>query len=77
MSNIIYNDKDEAIGFYNDLYKLYEGLIVDAVKSRDIEEAKSLIGQLDEMGEYANCEGLLILSENNGMGFTCREYKGE
>lgn len=74
-NNIIYNDKDETIGYYNDLYKLYEGEITRAVKTRNIEGAKQYLEELDEMSELANYDGLIILSDNNGMGFTARPYK--
>lgn len=76
--NVILNSMDESIGYYNDLYAMFYDVIVDALKSRDIETAKEQLEYLDEMGEYANYEGLLVLSENNGMGFTCKPYeKGE
>ena len=75
--NIILNDKDESIGYYNDLYKVFENVIVDAIKSHDIEMAKEQLEYLEEMSEWTNYEGLLVLSMNNGMGFTCRPYKQE
>ena len=76
-NNIIYNDKDEAIGYYSDLVKLYKGMIKERVDANDYDEAQSLMEQLKEIDEWTDNDGLLILSENNGMGFTCRQYKGE
>lgn len=73
--NVIFNDRDESIGYYNDLYAVFYSVIVDALKSRDIETAKEQLEYLDEMSEYANYDGLLVLSENNGMGFTCKRYR--
>lgn len=73
--NVILNDRDESIGYYNDLYAVFYSVIVDALKSRNIETAKEQLEYLDEMGDYANYEGLLVLSMNNGMGFTCKPYK--
>ena len=73
--NVIYNNDDETIGYYNDLYAMFYSIIDDALKSRDVETAKEQLEYLDEMGEWANYEGLLVLSMNNGMGFTCKEYK--
>ena len=76
--NVILNNNDESIGYYNDLYAMFYDVIVDALKSRDIETAKEQLEYLDEMGEHANYDGLLVLSMNNGMGFTCKPYeKGE
>lgn len=77
MSNVIYNDRDESIGYYADLYKLYRDEIIKAIDSRNIELAQQLIEELDELGEHANYDGLIVISDNNGMGFTARPYKGE
>lgn len=41
MNNIIETDRDEVIGFYNDLYKMYVEQITDLLKSRNIEEAQT------------------------------------
>lgn len=75
-NNIIYNDKDETIGYYSDLYKLYEEEIIEAIKSHALENAKQYLDELEELSELANHDGLIVLSENNGMGFTARPYKG-
>ena len=75
--NVIYNNNDETIGYYNDLYKIFANLIKEMLDSRDIEGAKEQLEYLDEMGDYANYDGLLVLSENNGMGFTCKPYREE
>ena len=34
--NIIYTDNDEAIGFYNDLYKIFVEQIINLLNGRDI-----------------------------------------
>lgn len=75
--NIIYNQNDEAIGYYSDLVKLYKSMIKERVDANDYDEAQSLMEQLKEIDEWTDNDGLLILSDNNGMGFTCRQYKGE
>ena len=75
--NVIYNDRDEAIGYYKDLDNLYKELIVSATKQGDYEEVKSLTEQAGEIKEYKEYTELLVLSENNGMGFTVKPYKGE
>lgn len=76
--NIIFNDMDEGIGYYKDIVALYKDLIKDSVDNNDTEAASMLIEQLEEINEHKDYSGLLILSENNGMGFTCKPYeKGE
>lgn len=75
--NIIYNNNDETIGYYNDLYKMYTDEITNSLKAHDIETAQSMLEELEELSELCNYDGLIILSENNGMGFTARKYEGE
>lgn len=75
--NIIYNDMDESIGYYKDFVKLYKGLIKDATDKGDWEEIESLVEQIKEIEDFREFNGLLVLSENNGMGFTCNPYKQE
>ena len=75
--NIIYTDNDEAIGFYNDLYKLFVEQITNLLNGRDIENAQTQLENLSELAELCNYDGLIIVSDNNGMGFTATKYKGE
>lgn len=75
MDNTIFNDMDETIGYYSDLVKGYKKLIKEAVERDDYEEAKDLMEQLEEINEWTDYDGLLVLSMNNGMGFTCRQYQ--
>lgn len=73
--NIIYNDMDESIGYYKDFVKLYKDLIKDATDKGDWEEVEYLVEQIKEIEDFREFNGLLVLSENNGMGFTCNPYK--
>lgn len=74
--NIIYDSKtDTTIGFYDDLVKFYKSEIRNYIETGEYEEAKSLLGELEEIEEYANLDGLLVLSMNNGMGFTAKPYE--
>ena len=75
--NIIYNDMDESIGYYKDFVKLYKDLIKDATDKGDWEEIEYLVEQIKEIEDFREFDGLLVLSENNGMGFTCNPYKPE
>lgn len=73
--NIIYNDMNESIGYYKDIKELYRHLIKNAILDGDREEEMVLREQLTEVAQHKNYNGLLVLSENNGMGFTCKPYK--
>ena len=75
--NIIYNDMDESIGYYKDFVKLYKGLIKDATDKGDWEEVEYLVEQIKDIEDFREFDGLLVLSENNGMGLTVNPYKGE
>ena len=75
MENTIYNDMDETIGYYSDIARGYKKLIKEAVDRDEFEEAKDLMEQLDEINQWTDNDGLLVLSMNNGMGFTCRPYQ--
>ena len=75
--NVIYTRDDETIGFYWDLVALYKSIISDFVKENNTDEIKDYTEQLEEINEYQDYEGLLILSENNGMGFTCSKYRDD
>lgn len=75
--NVILNDMDESIGYYKDLYAMFVSVIEDALKKHDSELAQEQVGYLVELDEYKDYDDLLIISDNNGMGFTCRPYKGE
>lgn len=75
MDNTIYTDMDDTIGFYKDLARGYKEMINQAVNREDYEEAKDFMGQLEEINGYSEYDDLLILSMNNGMGFTCQPYQ--
>jgi hypothetical protein len=75
MDNTIFNDMDETIGYYSDLVSGYKKLIKEAVQDEDFEQAKDLMEQLEEINNWTDNDGLLVLSMNNGMGFTCRPYQ--
>ena len=73
-NNIITNDKDEVIGYYNDLYNMYVEEITNLLKSRNLEEAQSQLENLNEMADLCNYDGLIALSDCNGMGFLAKKY---
>lgn len=73
--NVILNDMDESIGYYKDLYAMFVDVIKGALDGGDVTTAKEQIEYLEEMEEYRDFPDLLVLSMNNGMGFTCTPYK--
>ena len=74
MENTIFNNMDETIGYYSDLVRGYKKLIQEAVETDDFDNAKDLMEQLEEINNWTDDDGLLVLSMNNGMGFTCKKY---
>lgn len=73
-NNVIYNDKDECIGYFEDLVALYKGMLKNSLDEDDLEEVKTLVEELEDIYNYSDYDGLIVLSENNGMGFTARKY---
>ena len=73
--NVILNDMDESIGYYKDLYASLASVAIDALNDGDAETAQEQVEYLVEMQDYKDHDGLLVLSMNNGMGFTCKPYK--
>ena len=76
-NNVIYTPDDEAIGFYKDLYKLFVEQITDLLNDERIEEAQTEVDNLSELYDLRDYDGLIIVSDNNGMGFTAKPYKGK
>lgn len=76
MENIIFdNNTDNAIGFYKDLVRLMKEEAKKSVESGDYEQAQYNCECLLELESMKDYEGLIVLSENNGMGFTCVKYE--
>ena len=77
MSNVIYNDADDLIGYYKDLVDEIKDGLTSSIEANDWENAKDLCDLLTELDEWSDNLNLLVLSSNNGMGYTVKEYKGE
>lgn len=75
--NIIFNDMDESIGYYKDLFAMFEDVIIDALKKHDVDTAKEQIEYLEEMQAWEDYDGLLVLSMCSGMGFVAKPYMPE
>lgn len=58
VAQVIINNDDNVLGYYKDL------------KEDEFEAAGGMIEELIELEQYKEETKLLIMSENNGMGFT-------
>lgn len=73
--NVIYTDDDSVIGFYKDLEKLLCEQVDKLTGEKNYEEASSVLDNLKDLTELKEYGGLIVLSDNNGMGFTATPYK--
>ena len=78
MENCIFDDRDNStIGFYKDIKAGLKKQAEEYLEDDNWEEAKDISDLLLDLEGWADNERLLVLSDNNGMGYTIREYKGE
>lgn len=76
MENCIYNSNDNStIGYYQDLKAGLKKIIEDYIKDDNWEEAKDMADLLLDLNAWADNGNLLVLSDNNGMGWTIKEYE--
>ena len=77
--NIIYDSNNNThIGFQKDLVKYIAGCLNDYASRGEWESVKDMAELLLDLNGWADNGNLLVLSDNNGMGYTIREYeKGE
>lgn len=74
--NIIFNDAtNNNIGFYEDMKRMLQGQAEEFIRSENWEMAKEVADILLDLNAYADNESLLVLSDNNGMGYTIKEYE--
>lgn len=73
--NVIMNSMDDLIGYHKDLVAYTTACLEDYAKDEDWEQVKEMADLLLDLNEWTENENLLVLSENNGMGYTIREYK--
>ena len=75
MDNIILKDNGDAIGYYSDLMRFNKKEMQKAVELNDWESVETFIEIQREMERWSEYDGLLVVSENNGMGWTAQRYK--
>ena len=78
MDNCIYDsNNNNIIGFYKDIKAGLKKQIEEYIKDDNWEEAKDMADLLLDLNARTDNGRLLVLSNNNGMGYTINEYKGE
>ena len=77
MDNTIATENGDLIGFYADLFNSLSGDFTEAVREKDWERVETLTEICRLLDDYKEANGLLIISENNGMGWTVEKYKGD
>lgn len=76
MENCIFNSNNEnTIGYYADMKEGLKKQAEEFLATDNWEMAKDIADLLLDLEAWADNESLLVLSENNGMGYTIREYK--
>lgn len=74
--NIIYNSYNNThIGYQKDLVAYIKTCLDDYVKQEAWESVKDLSELLLDFGAWTDNENLLVLSDNNGMGYAIKEYE--
>ena len=74
--NIIYNSYNNThIGYQKDLVAYIKTCLEDYVKQEEWENAKDMADLLLDFNEWADNPSLLVLSDNNGMGYSIKEYE--
>lgn len=77
MDNTITTENGDLIGFYADLSNSLSGDFTEAVKEKDWERVEELTEVCRLLDDYSEEDNLLVISENNGMGWTVKKYKGD
>lgn len=75
-NNIIVGEYGDEIGYQADLEKYLKAVLHDQINNGNWEYAKDTVDLLQEL-ETHNTPNLLVISENNGMGWTIKEYTPE
>lgn len=73
-NNTIVNNACDNIGYYSDLTKENKNYIKEALDNNDYEQVEIQLEIQKMLDDYKEYNGLLVISENNGMGFTVVKY---
>lgn len=76
MKNCIFDDNtNDTIGYYKDLKAGLKEQAVEFLEAEQYEMVGDITSMLLDLEEYKESDNLLVVSENNGMGWTIREYE--
>lgn len=76
--SVIYDyNNDSVLGFYSDLKGHLTDQLYEGAGREDWGEVSRMAGLLENLVEWQGSTKLLVLSDNNGMGDTIKEYRGE
>ena len=73
--NVIENDAGELFGFYSDILEYLKSELVDSINAGHYEIMGQYSEIFEELTKLENYGGIIKISDNNGMGYTIREYK--
>ena len=74
MANTITNGEGDMLGFYSDMLETLKSELIESIDNGHYEILEQYGEILEELGRYKESEELLILSDNNGMGYTVKTY---
>lgn len=76
--NIIYDSNNNThIGFHKDIVKYITECLNDYARGEEWESVGDMAEILLDLNGWVDNGNLLVLSDNNGMGYTIREYEKE
>ena len=76
MNNWIYNDNtNNTYGFYGGMKAELIEQLKEFTKDEDWEKVQEMTELLTDLEEWKESDNMLVLSENNGMGYTIKEYE--
>lgn len=75
MDNYIQKDNGDTIGYYEDLTRFNKNEMKHAVDIGDYESVEMFIAIQRELEGWSDYDGLLVISECNGMGWKAMRYK--
>ena len=77
-NNVITDGFENQIGFYNDLKEMLKDTMINEIKGDNFAAINpEMVELLEDLDKYQDYGGLLVISENNGMGWTVTKYTGE
>ena len=72
MKNIIENE-NEMYGFYSVIRAYLKDILERYLNDYNYSEAESIIELIELLDKYKDSDNILMISDNNGMGYTVSE----